>query len=153
MEEQRRADVTSDDRRARRILTELGFTIARTDAGIRGTSHVTPEMWVPGTDHLRTSILATWVDHVAGLAAMALGSLLRIRLYLVLGLAAVLVDLASIAVKVLVGLDRGEQMTSVGLLVLLVGGGLVSGAIYYKTHRGEIEAWLDTSRRRFGSWE
>jgi hypothetical protein len=87
------------------------------------------------------------------LSAMALGSLLRIRLYLVLGLAGVLVDLASIAVKVLQGLDRGERMTSVGLVVLLVGGSLVSGAIYYKTHRAEIEAWLDEGRRRFGAWE
>ena len=63
-------DVDSDPRRERHILTELGFTIARTDVGIVGTSHVVPEMWVPGTDHLRTSILATWVDHVAGLAAI-----------------------------------------------------------------------------------
>ena len=27
-------------------------------------------MWAPGTSCLRTSILATWVDHVAGLAAI-----------------------------------------------------------------------------------
>lgn len=87
------------------------------------------------------------------LAAMALGSLLRIRLYLVLGLAAVLVDVASIVVKVLVQMDRGERMTSVGLLVLVVGGALVSGAIYYKTHREEIEDGLDGWRRRLGRWE
>jgi hypothetical protein len=87
------------------------------------------------------------------LAAMALGSLLRIRLYLVLGFAAVLVDLASIVVKVLVRMDRGERMTSVGVLVLVFGGALVSGAIYYKTHKDEIEARLSAWRRRLGSWE
>ncbi len=87
------------------------------------------------------------------LAAMALGSLLRIRLYLVLGLAAVLVDLASIVAKVLVRMDRGERMTSVGLLVLVLGGGLVSGAIYYKTHRDVIEERLATWRQRLGRWE
>jgi hypothetical protein len=87
------------------------------------------------------------------LASMALGSVLRIRLYLVLGLAAVLVDLASIVVKVLVRLDRGERMTSVGLLVLLIGGALVSGAVYYKTHHDEIDAQVTRWRRRLGAWE
>jgi hypothetical protein len=56
-------------------------------------------------------------------------------------------------VKVLVRLDRGERMTSVGVLVLLLGGALVSGAIYYKTHREAIEEALAAGRRRLGSWE
>lgn len=87
------------------------------------------------------------------LAAMGLGSLLRIRLYLVLGATGVAVDLASIAFKVLVHMDRGPRMTAVGLLVLLLGAGLVAGAIYYKTHREAFDAALDVWRRRLAEWE
>jgi hypothetical protein len=87
------------------------------------------------------------------LAAMALGSVLRVRLYLVLGFAGVLVDLASILVKVLVRMERGERMTSVGLLVLLIGAALVGGAVYYKTHRDEIDRRLAAWRGRLGAWE
>jgi acyl-coenzyme A thioesterase PaaI-like protein len=52
------------------ILAELGFAVARTGDGVHGWAQVIPEMWAPGTTGLRTSILATWVDHVAGLAAI-----------------------------------------------------------------------------------
>ena len=54
----------------RHILMELGLEIRRAGDEVRGTAPVAPEMWVPGTGSLRTSILATWVDHVAGLAAV-----------------------------------------------------------------------------------
>jgi hypothetical protein len=87
------------------------------------------------------------------LACMALGSVLRVRLYLVLGFAGVLVDLASIVVKVLVRMERGERMTSVGVLVLLIGAALVGGAVYYKTHRDEIDERLAVWRGRLGAWE
>jgi hypothetical protein len=87
------------------------------------------------------------------LGAMALGSWLRIRLYLVLGLTGVLVDLASIVVKALVHLDRGERMTSVGLMVLVVGAALVGGAVYYKTHREELDTRVEGWRGRLGDWE
>jgi acyl-coenzyme A thioesterase PaaI-like protein len=55
---------------AAHILTELGFAVDRAGDGIHGAATVVPEMWAPGTAHLRTSILATWVDHAAGLAAI-----------------------------------------------------------------------------------
>ncbi|HEV7502803.1 MAG TPA: hypothetical protein VGQ33_22450, partial [Vicinamibacteria bacterium] len=87
------------------------------------------------------------------LAAMALGSAIRVRLYVVLGFAGVAVDLASIVVKALVYMDRGERMTSVGILVLLMGAALVGGAVYYKTHRDEIDSMTDSWRARLDAWD
>jgi hypothetical protein len=87
------------------------------------------------------------------LAAMALGSLLRVRLFLVLGFAGVVVDLFSLAVKVVGHMDRGERMTSIGIFVLLIGAALVSGAVYQKAHRAEMEAWLESWRNRLAEWE
>ena len=39
---------------------------------IHGSGHVVPEMWVPGTSALRTSILAAWADVAAGHLAIGL---------------------------------------------------------------------------------
>jgi acyl-coenzyme A thioesterase PaaI-like protein len=63
-------DVDGDRRADGHVLAELGFAVSRTGDGVHGSARVTPEMWAPGTSGLRTSILATWVDHVAGLAAI-----------------------------------------------------------------------------------
>jgi acyl-coenzyme A thioesterase PaaI-like protein len=63
-------DVDADRRAAGHILSELGFAVTRRGDEVHGTAQVVPEMWAPGTTSLRTSILATWVDHVAGLAAI-----------------------------------------------------------------------------------
>jgi acyl-coenzyme A thioesterase PaaI-like protein len=49
----------------RHILRELGFTTSRADDEMYGVALVTPEMHVPGTAALRTSILATWADNLA----------------------------------------------------------------------------------------
>jgi acyl-coenzyme A thioesterase PaaI-like protein len=54
----------------RHILTELGFTTRRVGGEMHGTASITPEMHVLGTGHLRTSILATWTDNLAGLLAV-----------------------------------------------------------------------------------
>lgn len=54
----------------RHILRELGFTTSRAGDEMHGTALVTPEMHVPGTAALRTSILATWADNLAGLLAV-----------------------------------------------------------------------------------
>jgi acyl-coenzyme A thioesterase PaaI-like protein len=54
----------------RHIIAELGFTTALVGDEMRGTASVTPQMHVPGTGHLRTSILATWADNLAGLLAV-----------------------------------------------------------------------------------
>jgi acyl-coenzyme A thioesterase PaaI-like protein len=51
------------------ILSELGFGVRPTDEGLEGSGSIIPEMHVPGTNHLRTSILAAWADMVTGLLA------------------------------------------------------------------------------------
>jgi acyl-coenzyme A thioesterase PaaI-like protein len=58
-----------EHRRARNILKELAFAVTPAGAELRGEASVSAEMLVPGTDVLRTSILATWVDTIAGLRA------------------------------------------------------------------------------------
>jgi acyl-coenzyme A thioesterase PaaI-like protein len=52
------------------IIMELGFVIARVGEELQGSALVTPEMHVPGTAVLRTSIVAAWVDHLAGMMAV-----------------------------------------------------------------------------------
>jgi len=48
-------------------LRELGFlTRAEGDGVVVGEAPITPEMWVPGTQVLRMSVLAIWADIVAG---------------------------------------------------------------------------------------
>ena len=84
---------------------------------------------------------------------MALGSFFRIRLYLALGFAGLMVDVGSILFKVMRGMERSSRMTIIGSIVLLVGVGLVFGAIYYKTHRNRINQQLDRLRAKVGDWE
>lgn len=59
--------VNGDQARRRHILGELGFTIRRVGDELRGTASITPEMHVPGTRRLRTSVLAARADHLAGI--------------------------------------------------------------------------------------
>ena len=59
-----------DQPSGRHILRELGFTLARDGDHMHGRAEIRPEMWAPGTASLRTSILATWTDHAAGLLAV-----------------------------------------------------------------------------------
>ncbi|MCX5045432.1 PaaI family thioesterase [Aldersonia sp. NBC_00410] len=51
------------------ILRELGFTTRKVGDDLHGAAVITPEMHVPGTNQLRTSILAIWADMLAGLLA------------------------------------------------------------------------------------
>ncbi len=90
---------------------------------------------------------------ILALLAMGLGGFLRIRIYLSLGFAGLLVSLGSIVYRGLAGLERTGRMTAVGFLVLVIGAALVAGAIYYKTHRVQLSARLDAWRQRFGEWE
>ena len=88
------------------------------------------------------------------LASMGIGSFFRIRLYVVLGFAGLLADVASIVYRAIAGIDeRSTKMTIVGSLVLLIGVGLVFGAIYYKTHGDRINSRVDRWRSLFGAWE
>jgi acyl-coenzyme A thioesterase PaaI-like protein len=56
--------------RGRHILSELGFSVTRVGDELHGTASVYPELHVTGTHNLRTSVLAIWADHLAGLLAM-----------------------------------------------------------------------------------
>ncbi|MBM81940.1 MAG: hypothetical protein CMJ78_15310 [Planctomycetaceae bacterium] len=87
------------------------------------------------------------------LAAMGLGSFFRIRLYLILGFAGLMVDVTSIVFRVLREMPRSAQMTAIGSLVLLIGIGLVFGAIYYKTNQERINERLNRLRSGYGDWE
>lgn len=52
------------------MLMELGFAV-RADGGLlRGEAELSPLSHVPGTNSLRTSVLATWADQLGGLLAM-----------------------------------------------------------------------------------
>jgi hypothetical protein len=87
------------------------------------------------------------------LGAMGLGGFLRIRLYAAIGFAALMLDLVVIFVKAVALLERTARMTIVGSSVLAVGTTLVFGAIYYKTHRQEIEERMGRWRTRLSGWE
>ncbi|MGF7235248.1 MAG: hotdog domain-containing protein [Frankia sp.] len=64
------AIVTSDEDRNSHIITELGFAVSKDESGLNGTASVVPEMFVPGTTVIRTSVLATWTDVASGLLAV-----------------------------------------------------------------------------------
>lgn len=51
------------------MLQELGFGVRSDGRLLRGSASVTPFMHVPGTKHLRLSVLATWADMLGGLLA------------------------------------------------------------------------------------
>lgn len=51
------------------ILHEIGFGVRRVDGGLAGQAAVYPALHVPGTERLRTSVLAIWVDTLCGLMA------------------------------------------------------------------------------------
>jgi acyl-coenzyme A thioesterase PaaI-like protein len=56
----------------RHIMRDLGFGVSPAGEEMHGSAHVVPEMWVPGTQALRLSILAAWADVVAGHIAIGL---------------------------------------------------------------------------------
>jgi uncharacterized protein (TIGR00369 family) len=65
------------------MLQELGFTVRQTEGDLRGAGTVTPHMHAPGTQRLRTSILASWADMICGmLAAQAMAPRVPVTLEL-----------------------------------------------------------------------
>jgi acyl-coenzyme A thioesterase PaaI-like protein len=54
----------------RHVLQDLGWVVANEGEAQRGAAAIYPEMHVPGTSHVRTSILATWADVLCGYLAM-----------------------------------------------------------------------------------
>ena len=87
------------------------------------------------------------------LAVMAVGGALRIRLYLVLGFSALTVDLISLLGKAVAGMERSTQMIAGGSIVVVIGLGLVFGAVFLKIHRSKVEAWRERLRARLASWQ
>src|ERR1700678_3024350 len=60
----------SDMPRRSHLLQELGFAVRQDGETLHGTASITPYMHVPGTDCLRSSILASWADMLCGLLSM-----------------------------------------------------------------------------------
>lgn len=56
----------------RHIMRDLGFSVRPVGDTMHGSGRVVPEMWVPGSETLRLSILAAWTDVVAGHLAIDL---------------------------------------------------------------------------------
>lgn len=84
---------------------------------------------------------------------MLLGTVLRIRLYLMIGGGGILLCLASVAFKIVMGLGRTVQVTALGLLLLLAGVALVGGSAYYKANREQVLERWERFLRRFEGWE
>ncbi|WP_328387216.1 PaaI family thioesterase [Nocardia sp. NBC_00416] len=73
----------SESRRRRHILLELGFATTLAGDELHGSAIITPQLHVPGTERLRTSVLAAWTDTVTGLlAALTLGPRVPVTLEL-----------------------------------------------------------------------
>jgi acyl-coenzyme A thioesterase PaaI-like protein len=55
----------------RHVVHELGLVVDRPAIEqLRGTAEIVPELWVPGSDVLRASVLAAWADVLTGLLAV-----------------------------------------------------------------------------------
>jgi acyl-coenzyme A thioesterase PaaI-like protein len=52
------------------VAYDLGWEVRRRGDELVGSGPVIPQMWTPGTQQLRTSILAMWADILAGLLAV-----------------------------------------------------------------------------------
>jgi acyl-coenzyme A thioesterase PaaI-like protein len=61
--------IDGDQRTRQHMLRELGFAVRTVGDELHGSAEIIPEMSVPGTSRMRTSILAMWVDTLAGLLA------------------------------------------------------------------------------------
>ena len=60
-------DAPGDNSERSAVVTELGLLVSQDGDMLRGEAHAVPELWVPGSTVVRTSVLATWADVLAGL--------------------------------------------------------------------------------------
>jgi hypothetical protein len=90
---------------------------------------------------------------VVAVLAMAVGSLFRTRVYVLLGFAGLLTDLAALLYKLLVHMDRSSRMTLIGTQVLVFGTVLIVGAIYYKTNQEKLNSMFERWRGHLTTWE
>jgi hypothetical protein len=90
---------------------------------------------------------------VVAVLAMAVGSLFRTRVYVLLGFVGLLTDLAALMYKLLVHLDRSSRMTLIGTQVLVFGTVLIFGAIFYKTNQERFSRMFERWRGNLTTWE
>jgi hypothetical protein len=86
------------------------------------------------------------------LGCIAVGSWLRVRLYVGLGLSVLLLDLASLGVTALRRMESQTRMTWVGVAVFLLGALIVAAGVYRRARREEIDARLSRWRERMKGW-
>ena len=87
------------------------------------------------------------------IALMISGSFFRIKSYLFIGFCGLIIDVFSIFYKIISGFDRTYKMTTMGILLLLLGATLVIGAAYYKTNKNRIDEFINKIRETLNSWE
>lgn len=73
------------------------------------------------------------------LAAMGLGSLLRVRLYFLMGFGGLVVDVVAIVWRAVATLEGQARNTAMGALLLLVGVAVVVGSVFVKLNRPAID--------------
>ena len=87
------------------------------------------------------------------LVSMILGTALKIRLYLSIGFAGLLVNLTSILVRAVAEMNKGARMAIMGGLILAIGSTLVFGNLYYKTHQEKIRLLIEKWKDKLKLWE
>jgi acyl-coenzyme A thioesterase PaaI-like protein len=62
------------DESPRHILSEVGWNVRQVSDELHGAASIIPQLLVPGTQQLRTSMLAAWADQLMGLLAVRIVS-------------------------------------------------------------------------------
>lgn len=107
--------IDGHERDSAHILTELGLQTTVVGDEFHGDAVIVPEMFVPGTSNLRTSILAVWTDIVAGHAAVrAVAPAVPVTLDMDVHLYEEPEDLARVHVAARV-LKAGQSVVSLGI--------------------------------------
>jgi hypothetical protein len=81
------------------------------------------------------------------LGSMALGAALRVRLYVMLGLSVLMLDLASLGAKALMGMESQARMTWIGLGVFALGALIVGIGVYHKGRGADLEERFERIKR------
>lgn len=103
------------------VVSELGLRTEPAGDGLHGVAEITPEMWVPGTHVVRTSVLAVWADSVTGLlAGLSLQPRISVTLDLDLHLVHQPVGLGEVRLEATV-VKAGRTVTVVGVHLFLDG--------------------------------
>jgi acyl-coenzyme A thioesterase PaaI-like protein len=78
------------------VILELGMAITSAERELHGRAVIVPEMFVPGTPCLRTSVLALWADVLGGLLAASTVGRVPVTLELAVDLYRPLVDVREV---------------------------------------------------------